>query len=71
MRLYIPEGKFTNVKLKIRANQYYNSKTDIELTKITIRPTRYYYDAEVDAMVADKTLNSYDITTFSGSIRDE
>lgn len=68
----IPEWKLTNVKLKILADQYDSSSSDIELTKITFyAPKWYYYDAELDSIAVTRLIKSSEMTTFSGSIRDE
>lgn len=48
----LPEGRFCNVNVKIKATQYDDSDTDISLEKIVIHiPRGYYYDAEMDAVV--------------------
>jgi len=69
----LPEGRFCNVNVKIKANQYDDSDTDISLEKIVIHsPRTYYYDAEMDAVVP--TVVSWDeieITQFDWSITDE
>lgn len=69
----LPEGRFCNVNVKIKATQYDDSDTDISLEKIVIHiPRGYYYDAEMDAVVPTGVLwDEIEITQFDWSITDE
>lgn len=47
----IKNPNFSTVPIKVYANQYASSETDISLTQVNVKKCRYFYDPELDQMV--------------------
>ena len=72
VRITVENSPFTTFPVKIYADQYNSSNTDIELTKVELyTPKWYYYDAELDTMLVTSGLSPSRVEVpFSWSIRD-
>ena len=68
IRINLEKAPLAKIPLKIRAEQYNTSDTDITLDSVKVYYNKYYYDWEMDGMVG--TLDTYREISYSGDIKD-
>lgn len=71
LMITLENSPFSTFPVKIYANQFGSSNTDIELDSVQLYVPRWYYlDAELDSMSVTSGLWSYQYVSFTWSIRD-